>query len=171
MRIFDRNNSQLDGSELAEAYRATIPLMADARHVTLRMCGNRMAEVVAISKDFSDSVEVGYDDDKKLRIIAAPQVVHPDAGAEMVEDQMVDPHEIHFCVNGIPEVKIIRIRLSRQEQAAVDKAEQDAKAAAAKAEEERIKLEEADAFEQGKREARIEAAKEAGRQAAGEKSK
>jgi hypothetical protein len=152
-RTFDAMGNMLSDALFAEAYRATIPLLADAKHVTVRACSARLAELSGDATDISDVVEIGTAKDNKVRVVAVPVSVHVDDGAAVIQDDKFDPKIVSFEVNGIPEVQIINLRLSRTEQAALDQA-----AAAQKAKE--------DANAKSDFDKQLEAAKEEGRKQA-----
>lgn len=134
-RTFDALNSPISSEVFAEAYRATIPVLADAKHVTVRMTSGRAKELSRLRTDVSDVVEFGEVTEEivnlqsglkgtasKVRVIAVPMTVHVKDGAEVVVDDSADPSKISFLINGNPEVEIINLALSPTEQAAKDKA-------------------------------------------------
>lgn len=121
-RLVDGNNQKLSDAMFAAAYRMTIPLLADAKHVTVRACSARLSELSADALDISDVVEMGSAKDGKVRVVAVPVNVHVDDGAAVISDDTFDKHTVSFEVNGIPEVQIVNLRLSMTEQAAEDKA-------------------------------------------------
>lgn len=162
MKLFDAGNSRLSDAMFAEAYRATIPTLADATHVTVRACSARLAELSQNAQDISDVVELGTSKDGKMRVVAVPVSVHVDSGAAVIADESFDRHVVSFEVNGAPVVQIVNIALSLTEQ----KAEQAMKDAAAKKDADEAqkvldgKLEAARL--QGKEDALIEQAKQQG---------
>lgn len=152
-RLVDGNNQKLSDAMFAAAYRMTIPVLADAKHVTVRACSARLSELSADALDISDVVEIGTAKDGKTRVVAVPVNVHVDDGAAVISDGSFDKHIVSFEVNGIPEVQIVNLRLSTTEQAAEDRAKASE---AAKA-----KQDDNSAFDKD-----LEAAREAGRKKA-----
>jgi hypothetical protein len=174
-RTFDALGQRLSAAIFAEAYRATIPVLADAKHVTVSMSTSRRSELFGCGGDVADVVEVGSVTEEvvnvssglkgttsKTRVVAVPITVHVKDGAEVVVDDLGDPSVVSFLVNGNPEVQIINLALSTAEQAAKDKA-----AAAAKAKEDKAAQSDFDkqleaAKEEGRKEALLKQAKEEG---------
>lgn len=174
-RTFDAQGQKLNSAIFAEAYRATIPVLADAKHVTVRMSNTRRSELFDCGGDVADVVEVGSVTEEvvnpssglkgtasKTRAVAVPVTVHVKDGAEVVADDSVNPAVISFEVNGLAEVQIINLALTATEQAAIDKA-----AAAQKALEDKNAKSDFDkqleaAKEAGRKEALLEQAKQAG---------
>ena len=153
MKYLDMAGARLTDAVFAEAYRATIPILADAKHVTVRACSARLEELSATALDVSEVVELGTAKDGKVRVVAVPVSVHVDDGAEVVQDDKFDPTVVSFEINGRPELQIINLKLSTTEQAAIDRA-----AAAQKAKE--------DANAKTDFDKQLEAAKEEGRKEA-----
>ena len=174
MRTFDVKGSKLSDSIFAEAYRTTIPLLADAKHVTVRMHPNRASELTTVAGDISDVVEIGDVQETRLdgsvkttyRIIAAPVTVHVKDGAELIIDSAADPTVISFQVNGIAEVQIINLAVTSAEmkskQIADAKAAADAQIAADAARDKELESAKAQAFEEGRKQAILDQAKQAG---------
>lgn len=134
-RTFDAQGQELNSAIFAEAYRATIPDLADAKHVTIRMSNDRRSELFDCGGDVADVVEVGSvvevvvnpssglkGTTKKTRAVAVPVTVHVKDGAEVVADDKAVPSVISFEINGRAEVQIINLKVSAAEQAALDKA-------------------------------------------------
>jgi len=174
VKTFDANNSKISDALFAEAYRATIPVLADAKHVTIRMHLMRASELTNVAGDLSDVVEIGEVTETRLdgstktltRVIAAPVTVHVRDGAELILDSDADPTVIAFQVNGIPEVQIINLGITSAEakakQIADAKAAAEAKAASESARDKQIEEEKAKAFEEGRKQAILDQAKAAG---------
>lgn len=174
-RTFDAQGQKLSSAIFAEAYRATIPVLADAKHVTIRMSNDRRSELFNCGGDVADVVEVGSVTEEvvnpssglkgtasKTRAVAVPVTVHVKDGAEVIADDAAVPGTISFEINGRPEVQIINLKVSAKEQAVLDKA-----AAAQKALEDTnaksdFDKELAAAKEAGRKEALLEKAKQAG---------
>jgi hypothetical protein len=136
-RLIDAKGLKLTDALFAEAYRATIPTLADAKHVSIRACPARLAELTSVAKDISDVVELGQIGEKlhgKLvlvtRAVAVPVSVHIGDGALVVEDETFSPGVVSFEVNGIPELQIVNLAVSDAELAAERKAKDEAMAAA-----------------------------------------
>lgn len=171
----DAANSVLSNAVFAQAYRATIPGLADAKHVTVKIHPNRLKELHADTDDLSDIVEVGTFPETRIdgtvksttRIIAVPNTIHPASGAELLADPDADPSTVLFQVNGIPEVAIINLQLSAKEysdkKSADAKADADAKAAAKKASDDAMASQIEAAKEEGRKEALLEQAKAEGK--------
>lgn len=153
MKTLDAAGTRLTDALFAEAYRATIPVLADAKHVTVRACEARLQELSATALDISDVVELGTAKDGKVRVVAVPVSVHVDDGAEVVPDNSFDATVVSFEINGRPELQIVNLKLSTSEQAALDRV-----AAAQKAKE--------DASAKTDFDKQLEAAKEEGRKEA-----
>jgi hypothetical protein len=174
MKVFDSNGSKISDSLFAEAYRATVPVLADAKHVTIRMHSNRASELSQVAGDISDIVEIGEVTETRLdgstktlvRVIAAPVTVHVKDGAELILDDKADPTVISFQVNGIPEVQIINVAITSAEmkakQAAGAKAKADADAANNALRDKELEAAKLTAFEEGRKQAILDQAKAAG---------
>lgn len=124
-RLVDAANTRLTDAMFAAAYRMTIPLLADAKHVTVRACSARLSELSSSATDISDVVELGTAKDGKVRVVAVPVSVHVDDGAAVIQDDTFDKHTVSFEVNGIPEVQIVNLAITvteaKAEQAAAEK--------------------------------------------------
>lgn len=164
MKQFDALNSKLSDAMFAEAYRATIPVLADATHVTVRACSARLAELSQNATDVSDVVELGMSSEKtpKLRVIAVPVDVHVDSGAAVIQDDSFDKHVVSFEVNGAPVVQIVNLALSATEMKAEQAMKDAADKVAADAAKVSLDAKLAAAREQGKEEALLEQAKQQG---------
>ena len=161
-KVFDATGQRLTDALFATAYRATIPLLADAKHVTVRACSARLSELSQNAQDISDVVELGTAKDGKVRVVAVPVSVHVDDGAAVIADDAFTKTVVSFEVNGIPEVQIINLKLSTTEQAEIDKAAAAAAAKEKKDAEDALAAKIAAAREQGKEDALLEQAKKEG---------
>lgn len=123
-KVLDAKGLKLTDALFAEAYRATIPVLADAKHVTVRACSARIAELTAVAADISDVVEVGMSSEKppKLRAVAVPVTVHVDDGAAIIKDDTFLNSVVSFEINGIPEVQIVNLAVTTAELEAQKKA-------------------------------------------------
>lgn len=175
VRTFDALGIKLNSAIFAEAYRATIPVLADAKHVTIRMSNTRRSELFDCGGDVADVVEVGSVTEEvvnpssglkglasKTRAVAVPVTVHVKDGAEVVADDSVNPAVISFEVNGLAEVQIINLALNAAEQAAVAKAAAANKAKEDSNAQDAFQKQLADAKEAGRKEALLEKAKQEG---------
>lgn len=162
MKQFDAANTKLSDGLFAEAYRATIPTLADATHVTVRACSARFAELSSTATDISDVVELGTAKDGKVRVVAVPVDVHVDSGAAVIQDDTFDKRVVSFEVNGTPQVQIVNLALSLTE-AKAEQAAKDAQAATvASSADAAFQKQLADAKEEGRKAALLEQAKQAG---------
>jgi hypothetical protein len=174
-RTFDSQGQKLNSGIFAEAYRATIPVLADAKHVTIRMSNIRRSELFDCGGDVADVVEVGSVTEEivnpssglkglasKTRAVAVPVDVHVKDGAEVVADDAVNPAVISFEVNGIAEVQIINLALTAAEQSAIEKAAAAKKALEDKNQQSDFDKQLAAAKEEGRKQALLEQAKAAG---------
>lgn len=169
MKLFDAGNSRLSDAMFAEAYRATIPTLADATHVTVRACSARLAELSQNAQDISDVVELGEvieklngQEVKRMRVVAVPVDVHVANGAAVIADESFDKHVVSFEVNGAPVVQIVNLALSTMEQRAEQAAKDAADKIAADAAKVSLDAKLSAAREQGKEEALLERAKKEG---------
>ena len=172
-RIVDAAGARLSDAMFAVAYRMTIPVLADAKHVTVRACSARLQELSQNASDISDVVELGTAKDGKVRVVAVPVSVHVDDGAAVIQDDDSNPQVVSFEVNGIPEVQIVNLKVSPTKVAAEAKAkaDQDAKdKLAAQAEADKILADKLEAArQQGREEALLAKAKAEGAASVGGK--
>lgn len=164
--VIDAKNTRLTDAIFAEAYRAVVPKLADAKHTSVRACSARLAELSHEALDISEVVELGTASDKKVRVIAVPVSVHVDDGAEVISDDSFSATVVSFEVNGIPEVQIVNLAISATEQKKLDDAVAAQKAleqtTAAQAADKELQAKLDAARKQGREEALIEKAKQEG---------